>query len=61
VQARLSASPAPPPVIVITGHDSDETRQRALSYRPAAYLRKPVHDETLLDAIELALSREEPR
>jgi FixJ family two-component response regulator len=59
VQAHLAAAVAPLPVIVITGHDSDETRQRALSYRPVAYLRKPVHDETLLDAIELALSRGE--
>jgi FixJ family two-component response regulator len=53
VQARLANSGVP--VIVITGHDSDETRAHALAARPAAYLRKPVNDQVLLDAIELAL------
>ena len=43
------------PVVIVTGHDSDETRARALAGRPAAYLRKPVNDQVLLDAIELAL------
>jgi DNA-binding NarL/FixJ family response regulator len=43
------------PVVIITGHDSDETRTKALARKPAAYLRKPVNDQTLLDAIELAL------
>jgi CheY-like chemotaxis protein len=32
------------PVIIITGHDSDETRNRALDEMPVAYLRKPVDD-----------------
>ena len=53
VQARLAASGLP--VVIITGHDSDETRAKALARKPAAYLRKPVNDQTLLDAIELAL------
>lgn len=35
---------------------SDETRNRALDEMPVAYLRKPVDDQALLDAIELALS-----
>lgn len=56
VQARLAESSAPVPVVIMTGHDSSETRERALAGRPAAYLRKPVNDQTLLDAIELALS-----
>jgi FixJ family two-component response regulator len=43
------------PVVIITGHDSDETRAKALAGKPAAYLRKPVNDQTLLDAIQLAL------
>jgi len=34
-----------------------ETHDRALAGRPIAYLRKPVNDETLLDAIKLAISR----
>ena len=43
------------PVVIITGHDSDETRAQALAGHPAAYLRKPIDDQILLDAIELAL------
>jgi FixJ family two-component response regulator len=57
VQARLMESGVAVPVVIITGHDSDETRDIALSGFPAAYLRKPVNDQALLDAIELALSR----
>ena len=53
VQARLADSGVP--VVIITGHDSDETRARALAGHPAAYLRKPVNDQVLLDAIELSL------
>ena len=56
VQTRMAESAMSVPVIVITGHDSDETRDRALDGMPVAYLRKPVNDEALLDAIELALS-----
>ena len=56
VQARLAKSSAPVPVVIITGHDSTETRDRALAGQPMAYLRKPVNDQTLLDAIELALT-----
>ena len=57
VQARLAESSAPVPVVIITGHDSTETRALALAAQPLAYLRKPVNDQTLLDAIELALTR----
>lgn len=56
VQTRMAESGVRVPVIIITGHDSDETRDRALGGMPVAYLRKPVNDQTLLDAIELALS-----
>jgi FixJ family two-component response regulator len=56
VQAQLVESGVTVPVVVITGHDSDETRTQALARFPVAYLRKPVNDQALLDAIELALS-----
>ena len=56
VQTRMAESGTSVPVIIITGHDSDETRNRALDGMPIAYLRKPVDDQALLDAIELALS-----
>ena len=55
VQARLVESGVP--VVIITGHDSDETRAQALVGKPAAYLRKPVNDQVLLDAIQLAMGR----
>ena len=57
VQARLVATGAPVPVVIITGHDSPETREQALAGHPVAYLRKPVNDEPLLDAIQLALNQ----
>lgn len=44
------------PVIFVTGHDSPETRDRAQSAGAAAYFRKPVDDQALLDAIAWALS-----
>ena len=56
VQTQIAQSGMGVPVIIITGHDSDETRDRALRGMPVAYLRKPVDDQVLLDAIELALS-----
>lgn len=56
VQTRLAESAKPVPVVIITGHDSTETHERALAGRPIAYLRKPVDGQTLLDAIQLALA-----
>jgi FixJ family two-component response regulator len=55
VQARLATSDVRVPVVIITAHDSAETREQAMSGRPAAYLSKPVNDQTLLDAIDEAL------
>ena len=57
VQARLAELRVSVPVVIITGHDSDETRALALAGLPVAYLRKPVNDQLLLDAIALALRR----
>jgi FixJ family two-component response regulator len=56
VQAQMAESGVTVPVVVITGHDSDEARQQARARFPVAYLRKPVNDQILLDAIALALS-----
>ena len=55
VQTQLAEAAIRPPVVVITGHDSEETRARALAGGVSAYLRKPVHDQTLLDAIASAI------
>lgn len=43
------------PIIILTGHDTPETRHQALVHRPHAYLCKPVDDAALLGAIRNAL------
>jgi FixJ family two-component response regulator len=60
VQELLGQAGHTIPVIVVTGHDSPDSRERAMAGRPVAYLRKPVDDQTLLDAIELAMSNNPP-
>lgn len=56
VQARLAKCAPSVPVVVITGHDSPQSRERAIAQGACAYLRKPIDDRTLLDAIRRALS-----
>jgi FixJ family two-component response regulator len=56
VQARLRQSRDPPPVVVITGHDTAESKRRVIDGGAAAYLRKPVDDQVLLDAVAAAVS-----
>jgi len=55
VQALLAHSWPHLPVIVITGHQTAESRAQALSTHPLAYLLKPIDDRLLLDAIGLAV------
>lgn len=43
------------PVIVITGDDSEEAYERVINKKIAAFLRKPVDGQVLLDAIEEAV------
>ena len=43
------------PVVVITGHDTPETRSRVIERGARAYLRKPVDDKQLLAAIHEAI------
>ena len=54
VQAYLAQKYAALPVIIITGHDLPTTRELAMAGGASAFLRKPVHDRTLLDAISAA-------
>ncbi len=49
------------PVIVFAGHDSPEAYKRALALGALAYLRKPVNDEALLDAVRQAVGGGEAR
>ena len=51
VQDALAVAHAAVPVVVITGHDTPESRTRALRLGARAYLCKPVDDEALLSAI----------
>jgi len=55
VQARMAEAGLTVPVIVITGHDSPEAQARALSGGASAYLRKPVDEQVLMQAIQGAV------
>ena len=56
VQVRLADLAHTVPVVVITGYDTPEARERVLAAGATAYLRKPVDADTLLDAIASALT-----
>ncbi len=43
------------PVLVLTGDDSADSRERAMRHGAAAYLRKPVDEALLIDSIEMAV------
>jgi FixJ family two-component response regulator len=58
VQSRLAQLGMHLPVVVITGHDTPESRARALAGHAVAYLLKPVDERTLLDAIAAAVALE---
>ncbi|HEX6829884.1 MAG TPA: response regulator [Burkholderiales bacterium] len=51
VQAALAMDHAAVPVVVITGHDTPESRARALNLGAKVYLCKPVNDDALLAAL----------
>ncbi|HEX2885628.1 response regulator transcription factor [Vineibacter terrae] len=57
LQQQLSAGGFRIPVIVITAHDAADTRQRCLTQGAAAYLVKPLREETLLQSITAATGR----
>ena len=45
------------PVVVITAHDQPETRAQCLAAGVAAYLKKPLDERLLLNAISAALRK----
>jgi FixJ family two-component response regulator len=51
LKAELDARGIHLPFILLTAHDTEETRNAARSAGAAAYFRKPVDIEALLDAI----------
>ena len=60
VQAHIARKYAALPVIILTGHDLLNARERAMAGGASAFLRKPVYDRTLLGAISAATSSAEP-
>jgi FixJ family two-component response regulator len=54
VQAHLARKCAALPVIVFTGDDLPNARERAVAGGASAFLRKPAHDNILLGAISAA-------
>ncbi len=57
VQLKMAELKQLVPTIVITGHDSPDSRDRALRAGASDFLRKPVDEQTLLSAIEKAVAR----
>jgi FixJ family two-component response regulator len=55
VQDAIASGHPSLPVIVITGHDTPETRARAMRLGAQVYLCKPVDDEALITAIGAAM------
>jgi FixJ family two-component response regulator len=60
VQQRLAQGGQAIPIVVITGHDQPQTRAQCLSGGAVAYLRKPLDERALLDAIERAVGGATP-
>ena len=56
VQARLAETGIRLPIVVLTGNDTSEARERAMSGGAMIFLRKPVEDERLLEAIFAAMA-----
>jgi FixJ family two-component response regulator len=54
VQQQLARSGLQLPIVIITGHDEPLARAQCLTSGAAAYLRKPLDDKALLDAIHRA-------
>ena len=60
VQAHLARKCAELPVIIVTGQDLPNARERTIQGGASAFLRKPVLDRTLLGAISAATSSTQP-
>lgn len=55
IQGALAGGHSALPVVVITGHHTPESHARAIQLGAKGYLRKPVNDSVLLEAIETAI------
>ena len=52
---RLASEGIRMPVIVISAHDDEETREHAKELGAVSFFRKPIDDQALLDAIWWAM------
>ena len=55
VLRKLKAAGQRLSIVVITAHDEPETRERCIDAGACAYLRKPLEDRLLLNAISAAM------
>src|SRR2546430_14167247 len=53
---HLGATGSRMPVVILTAHGDDETRQRSVQAGAVAFLKKPFQSATLLDAVRTALA-----
>jgi FixJ family two-component response regulator len=60
VQGALARAHPTVPVVVMTGHDTPESRARAVQLGAKVYLRKPINDAALLVAIGDAIGGVSP-
>lgn len=60
VLERMAQDGIDVPVIIITGHDSSEAYERAMAAGASVCLRKPVNDESLLDAVRRMIGANDP-
>ncbi|HHO0372095.1 TPA: response regulator transcription factor [Enterobacter hormaechei] len=54
---KLRLLAAPPPILFISGHADENMQRYALSLGAAAFLRKPINIDILLDHIQRELTR----
>lgn len=59
VLERMSDAQTRAPVVVLTGHDSPEVRQRVTQAGIGQYITKPVQRNVILKAIESAMAGHE--
>jgi FixJ family two-component response regulator len=60
LQSRLRQSAWRIPVVIITGHDTQESYERVMDAGAVAYLRKPVDDQVLIDTVVAAIAKAGP-
>jgi FixJ family two-component response regulator len=60
VQQRLARAGVRLPTVIITGHDQAGVAERVLAAGASAYLRKPLDEQRLLDAVEWAVREARP-